>query len=59
MNDIVATVECWYDRHTRSWVIQRRNSEGDQVGAADYIGTKAGAVVVRRSRETEVGQPAK
>jgi len=59
MNDIVATVEMWFDRYTRSWVVQRRNSEGDQVGSADYTGTKAGAVLVRNARMTEVGQDAK
>lgn len=54
--EIIATVEMWYDRCTRSWVIQRRNAAGDQVGNADYVGTKAGAIHVRDQRRREVGQ---
>lgn len=31
----------WYDRHTRSWVIQLKDAEGNQIGEADYSGTKS------------------
>ena len=36
----IASVEMWYDRHTTSWVVQRKDSEGNQIGSADYVYTK-------------------
>jgi hypothetical protein len=38
-----AKIEKWYDRHTRSWVIQIKNKTNDQIGNAEYFGTKEGA----------------
>jgi hypothetical protein len=35
-------VQSWYDRHTRMWVTQRKDREGNQIGDADYDQTKAG-----------------
>ena len=35
-----SSVDAWYDKHTRSWVIQKKDEEGNQVGDADYIGSK-------------------
>lgn len=32
-------VETWYDKHTRSWISQLKNKEGDQIGDAEYDGT--------------------
>jgi hypothetical protein len=54
-DDTIASVEAWYDRHTRSWVIQRRNAAGDQLADADYVGTKAGMIQVRDIRRKEIG----
>ena len=34
------TIDKWYDRKTRSWVIQIKNKEGFQLGEAQYFGTK-------------------
>ena len=37
------TVIRWYDRHTRSTVIQTLDPSGNQVGDADYSGNKQSA----------------
>jgi len=43
-NHVCATmqyvVDYWYDRHTRSWVVQCVDSQGNQVGEARYVYTK-------------------
>lgn len=44
------TIDVWYDRHTRSYVIQLKK-DGNQIGDAIYIGSKlgvAGAVDAKR-----------
>ena len=33
-------IEYWYDRRTRSWVIQRMDKQRNQIGEAIYVGTK-------------------
>ncbi len=33
----------WYDRQTRSWVTQLKDRIGNQVGEAQYNGSKTGA----------------
>lgn len=40
----VYTVDRWYDRHTRSWVIQIKDADNFQVGPAVYVNTKSGAI---------------
>jgi hypothetical protein len=35
------TVFCWYDRWTRSHVVQTLDADGNQVGDADYSGSAA------------------
>jgi hypothetical protein len=37
-------VDYWYDSHTKSWVVQRKNNRGDQIGNADYVYTKKEAL---------------
>ncbi|CAB5224476.1 AdoMet_MTases domain containing protein [uncultured Caudovirales phage] len=37
------TVDTWYDRPTRSWVTQRLDAEGNQIGDASYDGTQEDA----------------
>ena len=34
----------WYDRHTRSWVVQLLDDRGNQIGDADFVATKSSAV---------------
>ncbi len=37
------TVQNWYDRKTRSSVVQVLDAEGNQMGDADYSGCRASA----------------
>ena len=37
-------VEHWYDPQMRSWVVQRKNNRGDQIGDADYVGSEREAL---------------
>jgi len=39
-----AKIEKWYDRKTRSWVIELQNKEGFQLGNAEYVATKPEAI---------------
>jgi len=50
------TVDQWYDHHTRSWVTQLKDSEGNQVGEAEYDGTRESAEVSREWKENEAKQ---
>lgn len=36
-DETVATIDCWYDRHERLWVLQKLNKDGYQVGDAMYV----------------------
>ena len=33
-------LEKWYDRQTRSWVIQLKDPDGNQVGEAIYVASR-------------------
>lgn len=41
-------VAVWYDRQTRSWVIQKKDRYGNQVGEADYVYTKQEALLLKK-----------
>lgn len=43
----VVRVDVWYDRHTRLWVIQRKNKKGHQVGDADFEHYKEDALKLK------------
>jgi len=34
------TVDAWYHRPSRSWVVQLKDAEGNQIGNAEYSGNK-------------------
>ena len=36
-------VDKWYDRHTRSWIIQLMDESDNQIGDAMYYGNRADA----------------
>lgn len=36
----VASVDRWYDRKSKSWVVQRKDFTGNQIGDAHYCGDK-------------------
>ena len=44
----VVSIDTWYDRYTKLWVIQKLNKDGYQVGDADYVYGKQAAM-----KETE------
>ena len=46
-------VEYWYDPHTKSWVVQRKNNKGDQIGNADYVYSKKEALDLAKEYEEE------
>ncbi len=50
-------VEKWYDRYTRSWVVQVKDKNGYQVGNAVYVYSKREAVIEedRLNKEIEKG----
>ena len=41
-------VDMWYDRGTRSWVIQLKSKDDFQIGDADYIGNGKEAALARK-----------
>jgi hypothetical protein len=45
---VVASVDRWYDRHQRSWVVVRKDAEGNQIGDAFYDGVRKGAVAMEK-----------
>lgn len=42
------TVDCWYDRKTRQSVMQVLDSEGNQIGDAEYSGNRESARFVKQ-----------
>lgn len=44
-------VEHWYDKNTRSWVVQRKDKAGNQVGTADYVHSAREAKQLRQTYE--------
>jgi hypothetical protein len=46
-------VDYWYDSHTKSWVVQRKNKRGDQIGNADHVYTKEEALRLAKEYEEE------
>ena len=51
----IAYIDCWYDRHTRLWVLQKMNKEGFQIGDATYIYGKKDALAYKKQLEQEAG----
>lgn len=49
----VVKIDRWYDRQSRSWVVQRLDIEGNQVGDAYYSGTKLGAIMIEKDWKIE------
>jgi len=41
---IPTKVDSWYDRRTRSWIVQLMDEEGNQIGDAYYTGIKEDAI---------------
>ena len=45
-------VDMWYDKNTRSWVIQLKSKDDFQIGDADYIGSGK-EIALKRKNELE------
>ena len=39
----VVSVDKWYDRYSRSWIVQLKDESGNQVGDAMYFGNRESA----------------
>lgn len=50
-------VESWYDRCTRSWVTQTKDSDGFQQGDADFDGDQEGMLASHKVRVAMAGGP--
>lgn len=48
-------LDCWYDRQTRSSVLQVMDPEGNQIGEADYSGNRISADHMKAFRLRENG----
>ena len=49
----VASVDAWYDKHTRLWIIQLLNKDGYQIGDATIVYGKSEAKAVKAELEKE------
>ncbi|TVY09920.1 hypothetical protein [Paenibacillus cremeus] len=50
-----AKVDKWYDRGTRSWVVQLKDHEGNQIGDAIYVASKSEAAEQEKDWRAEYG----
>lgn len=48
-----AKIEKWYDRKTRSWVVELQNKDGCQLGNASYVATKTEAIAEENTLRKE------
>jgi len=46
-------VDRWYDRHTKSWVVQLKDEDGNQIGNATYLGVKQQAITEENRMKIE------
>lgn len=54
-DETVASIDAWYDRHTRLWIIQKLNKEGYQIGDASYVYGKKLAMQVTAELKEQYG----
>lgn len=46
-------IEVWYDRLSNSWIIQRKDNEGNQIENADYVYSKKEALDYAKTYQKE------
>ena len=55
------TVDRWYDRKARTWVVQKKDAQGNQIGDAEFSGTRKGADLIwnqwRKEIAAEIATP--
>jgi hypothetical protein len=44
----------WYDKHTRSWVVQAKDSEDNQIGEAVYVASKREAIAEEAQMKLDI-----
>ena len=49
------SIDMWYDRHRREWVLYPVDEEGNQLAEASYGFSKAEAKQIRKDLEAEYG----
>lgn len=54
-DETVASIDAWYDRHTRLWIIQKLNKEGYQIDNATYVYGKKLAMQVAAELKEQYG----
>ena len=55
LDEVVTSIDVWYDRHTRLWVIQKLNKEGYQIDSASYVYGKKLAMQVAAELKEQYG----
>jgi hypothetical protein len=48
--------ELWYDKHTRSWVVQAMDAEDNQIGKAIYVYSKREAIAEEEIMKLEIAK---
>ena len=54
-DETVATIDAWYDRHTRDYCIQKLNKDGFQIGDSIRVGDKEEKEHVVKELKEEFG----
>lgn len=55
--DIPFSIDMWYNRPERAWVIQLKDEENTQIGDSVYVGTKTEAINQVNRWKTEFNVP--
>jgi hypothetical protein len=55
-NAKITHVEMWYDRHSRNWIVQRKDVNEYQIGDAAFAGTRKDALAAKKRFESDIGK---
>ena len=50
MNEEITTIEYWYDRRSRNWIVQLKDKDDNQIGEAFYSGTRSDCLSIVKSK---------
>lgn len=45
---LAVKIDVWYDRHSKSWVVQKKDRNDNQIGDADYVYSKREALQLKK-----------
>lgn len=53
---VASSIDIWYERRTRSWVVQLKDAEGNQIGESSYVHSRreADKIAARLKVEHEI-----